>query len=118
MEGLMEKAAETVDFSLPSIVVFPETIGLWLSFIPETYDQVRSRNTENDPIIEDTAPSFSASCGVPTRDCNVAAYDKETEPVEVPAQLIEVDNFKAMIKAKQAQRKTEKESDKIPVAGD
>jgi len=32
MEGLMEKAAETVDFSKPSIVCFPETIGLWLSF--------------------------------------------------------------------------------------
>ena len=40
------------------------------------------------------------------------------KPVEIPAQLIEVDSFKAMIKAKQAKRKTEQESDKIPVAGD
>ncbi|MCH8101898.1 MAG: CoA activase [Chloroflexi bacterium] len=86
----------------------------------ETYNQVRSRNTKNDPAPEDVAPSFSAMCGVPTKDFSAAAYakDKDSKPVEIPAQLIEVDSFKAMIKAKQAKRKTEQESDKIPVAGD
>ena len=84
----------------------------------ETYNQVRSRNTKNDPAPEDVVPSFSAMCGVPTKDFNAAAFAKKPEPAEIPAQLIDVDDFKAMIKAKQAKRKTEQESDKIPVAGD
>ncbi len=41
MAGLMEEVARTVDFSLPTIVCFPETVGLWLSFVPEVYDQIR-----------------------------------------------------------------------------
>ena len=51
MEGLMEKAAETVDFSKPSIVCFPETIGLWLSFIPEVYDDVRECTTIRQAVV-------------------------------------------------------------------
>ncbi len=51
MEGLMEQAARTVDFSLPTIVCFPETIGLWLSFVPEVYDDVRDCKTIRQAIL-------------------------------------------------------------------
>lgn len=45
MTGLMEQTAKKVDFDLPTIVCFPETIGLWLSFVPEVYNQIRDCNT-------------------------------------------------------------------------
>lgn len=45
MAGLMEQAAKSVDFSLPTIVCFPETVGLWLSFVPEVYHQIRDCTT-------------------------------------------------------------------------
>ncbi len=45
MSGLMERAEQKVDFSLPTIVSFPETIGLWLSFVPEVYEQIRDCST-------------------------------------------------------------------------
>ena len=51
MEGLMEEAAKTVDFSMPTIVCFPETIGLWLSFIPEVYDDVRDCKTIRQAVL-------------------------------------------------------------------
>ena len=51
MAGLMERAAGTVDFSIPSIVVFPETVGLWLSFVPEVYDQIRDCVTIQQALV-------------------------------------------------------------------
>jgi len=51
MAGLMERAASTVDFSLPTIVVFPETVGLWLSFVPEVYHQIRDCTTIRQALV-------------------------------------------------------------------
>jgi predicted amidohydrolase len=75
MEGLMEQAARKVDFSLPTIVCFPETIGLWLSFVPEIYDTIRDCTTIQQAIIRGIPPNwkrFVRACwrfrkiGVPT----------------------------------------------------
>ncbi len=51
MTALMERAAKEVDFDLPSIVCFPETVGLWLSFVPEVYDQIRDCRTIQQALI-------------------------------------------------------------------
>ena len=75
MAGLMEQAARTVDFDLPSIVVFPETIGLWLSFVPEVYPQIRDCTTIRQALLRGIPPNlgrFLRACwrfrtvGVPT----------------------------------------------------
>ena len=58
MEGLMEEAAKTVDFGLPSIVCFPETIGLWLSFVPEIYDRIRDCDTIQQAILKGIPPNM------------------------------------------------------------
>ncbi len=51
MTGLMERAAKAADFNLPTIVVFPETIGLWLSFVPEIYDQISDCTTIQQALL-------------------------------------------------------------------
>ena len=51
MAGLMEKVAGEVDLSLPTIVCFPETIGLWLSFVPEVYDQIEECTTIRQALV-------------------------------------------------------------------
>jgi predicted amidohydrolase len=51
MAALMEQAARAVDFSLPTIVCFPETVGLWLSFVPEVYDQIRDCATIQQALV-------------------------------------------------------------------
>ena len=58
MAGLMEKAAETVDFSMPTIVCFPETIGLWLSFVPEVYSEIKDAKTIQQAIIRGIRPNL------------------------------------------------------------
>ncbi len=65
MTGLMEQAATTVDFSLPTIVCFPETVGLWLSFVPEVYDQIRDCSTIQQALIRGiprNLPRFVGAC--------------------------------------------------------
>ncbi len=75
MEGLMEQAARKVDFSLPTIICFPETIGLWLSFVPEVYEEIKDCRTIQQAIIRGIRPNlgrFLRACwryrtvGVPT----------------------------------------------------
>ena len=75
MSGLMEQAARTVDFKLPTIVVFPETIGLWLSFVPEVYDQIRDCTSIRQALVRGIPRNlrrFAGAClryrtlGVPT----------------------------------------------------
>ncbi len=58
MEGLMEKAAETVDFSTPTIICFPETIGLWLTFVPEIYNRIEDATTIQQAIIRGIPPNL------------------------------------------------------------
>src|SRR3990172_10971348 len=65
MTGLMERAAQTVDFSLPSIVVFPETVGLWLSFVPEVYHQIRDCTSIVQALVRGiprNLPRFLGAC--------------------------------------------------------
>ncbi|HYM14538.1 MAG TPA: carbon-nitrogen hydrolase family protein, partial [Dehalococcoidia bacterium] len=45
MADLMARAARVADFSLPTLVVYPEGIGLPLAFVPQTYDQIGDANT-------------------------------------------------------------------------
>lgn len=45
MADLMARAARTADFSLPTLVVFPEGIGLPLAFVPQTYQQIGDAKT-------------------------------------------------------------------------
>lgn len=45
MSDLMRRAASQVDTSLPTLVAFPEGIGLFLSFVPFYYDQVKDCET-------------------------------------------------------------------------
>lgn len=75
MAGLMENVADTVDLRLPTIVVFPETIGLWLSFVPEVYDQIKDCATIQQALLRGIPPNigrFLRACwrfktfGVPT----------------------------------------------------
>jgi predicted amidohydrolase len=39
--SLMKKAAREVDFSLPTLVSFPELIGMYLTFVPYYWDSVK-----------------------------------------------------------------------------
>ena len=41
----MARASRQADFSLPTLVVFPEGIGLPLSFVPQTYQQIGDAKT-------------------------------------------------------------------------
>jgi len=41
MAGLMQGAVGAVDRSLPTLVVYPEAIGLYLSFVPFYYDLIK-----------------------------------------------------------------------------
>jgi predicted amidohydrolase len=63
MAGLMEEAAKSVDFGLPTIVVFPETIGLWLSFVPEVYKQIRECTTIRQALIRGIPRNFGRFAG-------------------------------------------------------
>ena len=45
MAGLMARASRQADFSLPTLVVFPEGIGLPLAFVPQTYHQIGDAKT-------------------------------------------------------------------------
>jgi predicted amidohydrolase len=45
MAELMARAAKCADFSLPTLVVFPEGIGLPLAFVPQTYNQIGDAKT-------------------------------------------------------------------------
>ena len=45
MADLMTRAAKVADFSLPTLVVFPEGIGLPLAFVPQTYAQIGDAKT-------------------------------------------------------------------------
>ncbi len=63
MTGLMEQAATTVDFSLPTIVCFPETVGLWLSFVPEVYDQIRDCSTIQQALVRGIPCNLSRFVG-------------------------------------------------------
>jgi len=45
MAALMERASREVDFSQPTLVVFPEGIGLPLAFVPQTYGQFGDART-------------------------------------------------------------------------
>ncbi|MBI5290173.1 MAG: carbon-nitrogen hydrolase family protein [Chloroflexi bacterium] len=45
MASLMDQAASKVDFSQPTLVVFPEGIGLPLAFVPQTYGQFGDAKT-------------------------------------------------------------------------
>ena len=63
MAGMMEQAAKTVDFDLPTIVVFPETVGLWLSFVPEVYDQIRDCTTIRGALVRGIPRNFGRFAG-------------------------------------------------------
>ena len=41
MAGLMEQAMSRVDQTLPTLVAYPEAIGLFLSFVPFYYDLIK-----------------------------------------------------------------------------
>jgi predicted amidohydrolase len=45
MASLMDRASRTVDFSQPTLVAFPEGIGLPLAFVPQTYEQIGDAKT-------------------------------------------------------------------------
>ncbi len=45
MASFMERARKEVDFSLPTLVVYPEGIGLPLAFVPHTYHQIGEART-------------------------------------------------------------------------
>jgi predicted amidohydrolase len=45
MSDLMRRAVSQVDTSLPTLVAFPEGIGLFLSFVPFYYEQVKDCQT-------------------------------------------------------------------------
>ena len=51
MSDLMQRAASQVDTSLPTLVAFPEGIGLFLSFVPFYYDQVKDCETVAQVIL-------------------------------------------------------------------
>lgn len=45
MASLMERASRQVDFSMPTLVAYPEGIGLPLAFVPQTYHQIGDART-------------------------------------------------------------------------
>jgi predicted amidohydrolase len=58
MSDLMEQVAATVDLELPTIVVFPETIGLWLSFVPDVYEQIKDCATIQQALTRGIPPNL------------------------------------------------------------
>lgn len=65
MAGLMEQAAAKVDFSLPTVVVYPETVGLWLSFVPQVYHQIKDCTTIRHALVRGiprNLPRFLGAC--------------------------------------------------------
>jgi predicted amidohydrolase len=45
MKALMERVAREVDLSIPTLVAYPEGIGLPLAFVPQTYHQIGDAKT-------------------------------------------------------------------------
>jgi predicted amidohydrolase len=45
MSALMQQASREVNFELPTLVAFPEGIGLPLAFVPQTYHQIGDAQT-------------------------------------------------------------------------
>src|SRR3989304_2531395 len=45
--GLMEQPSRQADFSLPTLVSFPELIGMFLSFLPRYWDDLK-----DEPALE------------------------------------------------------------------
>ncbi len=87
MTGLMEQAATKVDFDQPTIVSFPETIGLWLSFVPEVYHQIKDCKTIVEALVRGIPQNlrrFLGACwryktvGVPTIFLETALEAEET----------------------------------------
>ena len=65
MTGLMDRVAHAADLSMPTIVCFPETVGLWLSFVPEVYEHIRDCKTIQQAIIKGIPhrlPRFLKAC--------------------------------------------------------
>ncbi|GEM_PF-2822049 len=58
--SLMEAAVRRVDLSLPTLVAFPEYLGMYLSFVPRYWEEVRSATTLRaavDRIVAGHAPN-------------------------------------------------------------
>lgn len=65
MAGLLEEAAKKVDFNLPTVVCYPETVGLWLSFVPQTYHQIQGSKTIVEALVRGiprNLPRFLGAC--------------------------------------------------------
>jgi predicted amidohydrolase len=45
MTGLMDRVGAAVDLSLPTLVAFPELIGMFLSFLPRFWDELKAESS-------------------------------------------------------------------------
>ena len=65
MADLMVRASRQADFSLPTLVVFPEGIGLPLAFVPQTYHQIGDAKTIARVLMRalpKNMPRFTRAC--------------------------------------------------------
>jgi predicted amidohydrolase len=58
MAALMERAARQSDFSLPTLVVYPEGIGLPLAFVPNTFKHIGDARTIMQVLMRGLPPNL------------------------------------------------------------
>ena len=58
MAALMERASRKVDFSQPTLVAFPEGIGLPLAFVPYTYRHIGDAKTIMQVLMRGLPPNL------------------------------------------------------------
>jgi predicted amidohydrolase len=58
MGDLMARASRAVDFSMPTLVVYPEGIGLPLAFVPQTFDQIGDAKTIMQVLMRALPPNL------------------------------------------------------------
>jgi predicted amidohydrolase len=58
MASLMERASRQVDFAAPTLVAFPEGIGLPLAFVPQTYANIGDAKTIAQVLMRGIPPNL------------------------------------------------------------
>ena len=79
MAALAQRAVAAVDRRHPTLLAFPEAIGLFLSFVPFHYDDVKDCRTLRQALLKVLVPPAAL---LPGRD--VAAQDAQPAPGRLP----------------------------------
>ena len=79
--GLMERASRQADFSLPTLVSFPELIGMFLSFLPRYWEDLKDETAlEAERAYAETFSALARDFGVYVGAGSIAVPPVENEP--------------------------------------